>query len=563
MSIDKSEVKKGLYETDPAVNADQLFPSLTKEQIERVKPFGAIESFKKGGTLFVYGQRRIDFFVVLSGAITIIEHRRKDTAIVTIHQPGEFTGEIDSFNDRKVLVSGKVSENSDVIRIKRDDFKRLMTAEPDIGEIAMNAFSARRAALVTHNQGGITLLCSGKTADTIKLERFLRRNGFPLAVADCLTDDCQSWLDEYDINKTELPAVLIYMDNTVLKNPSVSELAAHLGLDEPFRSNHTYDVLIVGGGPAGLSSAVYAASEGLDTVLLEQEAPGGQASTSSKIENYLGFPSGISGHGLASRAQVQAMKFGAKIMLPYEVNDVNCDVYPYEVILNNNEVLKTRSIIVASGAKYRSLTLDNAHDFDNAGIYYAATPMESELCKGQEAIVVGGGNSAGQAAVYLSNHASHVHILIRKDSLRATMSDYLIERIIASPKITLHTHTEITALEGKRNLEKVTWRNNHTNKEETHSINHVFLMIGAVPNTQWLNDCVSLDKRGFIKTGMALSDKEWLSTNRKPMMLESSQPGVFAAGDVRAGSVKRVASGVGEGSITVSMVHSFLAEKLK
>ena len=550
-----------LNPSDPYARKDQTFPTFSDEQIERIKPFGTVDHLAKHHDLFVYGDRRCDFFVVLSGCIEIYEHQRGDTAIVTTHYPGEFTGEVDLFNDRKILVSGRMGEDGEVIRVKREQFKRLLTAEPDIGETVMRAFILRRIALISHKQGSVTLLVPGKTADAVRIERFLRRNGYPVEVLDCKQAECEALLTKHALREEDLPAVLIHLGNQVIKNPSNYTLAAHLGLDEPMEEGQVFDVAIVGGGPAGLSAAVYAASEGLSTVLLEQEAPGGQASTSSKIENYLGFPTGISGQALAGRAQIQAMKFGAKILLPYTVKYMDCRHQPFALNLCSGSQVQAKSIVVTSGARYRTLALDNARDFDNVGVYYAATPMEGEICKNEEIIVVGGGNSAGQAAVFLSGHAAHVHMFVRRDGLAETMSDYLVSRIHASDRITLYTHTEITRLEGSKHLEYVTWQNRKSGESTTKPIAHVFLMIGAIPHTDWLKDCIALDDKGFIRTGVDIADHQaWPLDHRKPMMLESSQPGVFAAGDVRSGSVKRVASGVGEGSMTVSHVHRFLAE---
>ncbi len=549
--------RENLDPSDPYVREKQTFPTLTSEQVERIKSFGEVQMCSKGMVLFEHGDRSVDFFVVLRGNIEIYEHRREGINVFTIHGKHQFTGEIDLFNNRKILVGGRLGEDGSIIRVNRENFRKMITADPEIGEIVIRAFILRRVGLITHKQGSVSLLCEETTSDSIRIERFLRRNGYPVEVVTTDCDTCQNFLDRYNLYNRDLPAVLIHLGEVVLKNPSNYELASSLGLDETIDKNKIYDVIIVGGGPAGLSSAVYAASEGLSTVLLEQEAPGGQASTSSKIENYLGFPTGLSGQALAGRAQIQAMKFGAKIVLPYTVTSVDCSKHPYTISLCNKGELKTRSIVIATGAKYQSLVLENCHEFDNAGIYYAATPMEAEICNNEEIIVVGGGNSAGQAAVFLSKHAKHVHMLIRSKSLSASMSEYLIHRIEASNKITLHTETEICELNGNGKLKSVTLENKGHKK--TYDIKQVFLMIGASPNTDWLQDCVSLDERGFVFTGLdAESNSDW-NLQRNPMMLETSQPGVFAVGDVRSGSVKRVASAVGEGSICIQMIHTFLS----
>ncbi len=550
---------KNLDPSDPYARTAQTFPELSNEQIERAKSFGITQDLPKDTMVFERGDRGADFFIILKGCIQIYEHRRDGEKTIHVHHEKQFTGEIDLFNEREILVGGRMGQDGTVIRIKRRNFRRLITAEPDIGEIVMRAFILRRVALVTHGQAAVTLLRKDQSADTVRIERFLRRNGYPIQILDCKTEECDSVLKEYDICEDDLPAVLIHLGERVISNPTNYELAKYLGLKEHLEIDKVYDVVIVGGGPAGLSAAVYAASEGLDTVLLEKEAPGGQASTSSKIENYLGFPTGLSGQELAGRAQIQAMKFGAKIILPYQVHSIKNDVYPHEIELCNKNSLKTKSIIIASGAKYRALDIENGHKFDNAGVYYAATPMEGDLCRDEEIIIVGGGNSAGQAAVFLSRHAKHVHILVRGNTLANSMSEYLVSRINASEKMTLHTRTEITALHGENHLQKITWKNK--GEETTHNIKHVFLMIGAQPNTEWLHDCIQLDNKGFVRTGIDITEKEKWPLNRSPMMLETSCPGIFAAGDVRCGSVKRVASSVGEGAMTVSLVHKFLQEK--
>ena len=546
--------------TDPYVRTAQTFPILTEEQVERARLLAQEEFLPKGTILFERGQRSVDFFIVLKGNIEIYEHSHDGLNVFTVHREHQFTGEIDLFNNRQILVGGRMGEDGRVLRFERQQFRKLIAAEPDIGEIVMRAFILRRMGFISHQQGSVTLIATRESADTLRIERFLRRNGYPLEVLNYDTA-CQekAFLNDLDIQPENLPAVYIHLGEKLLYNPSNLQLAECLGLVETLPPNHVYDVTIIGGGPAGLSAAVYAASEALDTVLIEAEAPGGQASTSSKIENYLGFPTGISGQALAGRAQVQAQKFGATIALPFSATNLDCQTHPFTLTLDNQTKIKTKAVVIASGARYR--TLDFEHSFDNAGVYYAATAMEGSICQNEPVIVVGGGNSAGQAAVFLSRHASHVHILVRGESLKASMSDYLVGRINASDRITLHTQTEITALKGERHLEKVTWYNSSTDKMETHAIRHVFLMIGAVPNTQWLQNCLTLDERGFVCTGIQLIERQAWKRQRQPTILESSVPGVFAAGDVRSGSVKRVASAVGEGAIIISQVHQFLSEQ--
>jgi thioredoxin reductase (NADPH) len=367
------------------------------------------------------------------------------------------------------------------------------------------------------------------------------------------------------VKPSEVPVVICNVRG-VLRNPTIQALARGLGFNSAIDATHVRDLIIVGAGPAGLAAAVYAASEGLNALVIETTAPGGQAGSSSKIENYLGFPTGISGMELAARATTQAQKFGAHMMIARSVVRLHCDRRPYQVELDGGDLLTTLSIVIASGAQYNKLRLDNLSDFEGKGIYYGATYIESQLCGGEEVAVVGGGNSAGQAAVFMSQTARKVHMLVRSGELSSTMSRYLIQRLTENPQIELHWNTEITALEGEECLERVTWRNNKTGESETLNVGHVFVMTGASPRTDWLRGCLALDDKGFILTGRDLEtavipdDHPRWPLSRAPLMLETSLPGVFAVGDARAGNVKRVASAVGEGAISISLVHRALAE---
>lgn len=554
-----------LQTTDPYAREHQIFPTLSPEQIKRTISFGSEETLKLGTVLFERGDREVDFFIVLDGFIEIYENSLDQPKVIVVHLSQQFTGELDLFNRRKILVGGRMGEDGRVLRISPESFRRLITAEPDIGEIIMRAFILRRTAFISHAQGGVTLIDPSTSADGVRLERFLRRNGYPITAMREIDQDYEAVMQRFGLTPDQLPVVVIHLNDQLLSRPSNHELAEALGLVEEIDCSQVVDVAIVGGGPAGLSAAVYAASEGLTTLLLEAEAPGGQASTSSKIENYLGFPTGISGEGLAGRAQIQAMKFGATICLPKRVTGLDCSQYPYGVQFSAEQetprTVRARSVVIATGATYRTLGLANSDDFDNSGIYYAATALEGDICRDQEVIVVGGGNSAGQATVFLSARARHVHLLIRRESLVDTMSDYLIGRILSSDRITLHPYTEIVELEGDRHLEGVTWKNIQTGNLEKRPIRHVFLMIGALPNTGWLPEEIQTDRQGFILTGQSVDRLQNWSRERAPMNLETSQPGVFAVGDVQSGSTKRVASGVGLGAISVSHIHAFLAEQ--
>ena len=532
--------------SDPYARSAQTFAVLPEEALERAAAYGREDSAPDGTLLFERGQRRVDFLIVRSGCIEVFVHDEHGVETVIVrHGPGEFTGEIDQLNNRAILVSGRASGDTAFIRIPRDAFPKLIAGEPDIGETVMRAFILRRVALIGHGQGGVQLIGSGHAADTQRLRQFLNRNGHPYTLADT-ESDTEAWgcLTELGVEAADLP-VLVLDDGTVLRNPSNRALADALGLIETLDPDHVHDLAVVGAGPSGLAAAVYGASEGLDTIVLEALAPGGQAGTSSKIENYLGFPTGISGQALAGRAQVQAQKFGAKLAIARTVTGIDCAASPFRLALDDGSSIAARAVVVAAGARYAKLNLPDYDRFEGNGIYYAATAMEAQLCSGQEVIVVGGGNSAGQAAVFLSRHVAHVHILVRGPGLAATMSDYLIQRIETSAHITVHPFTEITALRGDPLLAEVDWVSD--GKAETHPIESVFVMIGASPNSDWLDGCLDRDPRGFIVTGQG---------DATPY--QSSRPGIYAVGDVRAGSIKRVASGVGEGSVVIAAVHRFL-----
>jgi len=539
--------------TDPYVREAQIFPRLSHEMAARIAAYGQEEMLSRGTLVFERGQRTVDFFFVLEGSIEIFDQDAHGVPhVFTTHAERQFTGELDLFNDRQILVSGRAGMDSRVVRVNRADFRHLVSGEPDIGEIMMRAFILRRTGFIRHAQGGVVLIGPGHSGDTLRLQRFLTRNGYPHRLLDTEADpDAGGFLACFGITPGQLP-VVISPDESVLRNPSVAALADGLGLTETVDTARVYDVAIVGAGPAGLAAAVYAASEGLDTIVVEGTAPGGQAGTSSKIENYLGFPTGISGQALAGRAQIQAQKFGARLAISRNVVGLDCAARPYRLRLEDGQAVSACAVVVATGARYRKLDVENYAKYEGQGIHYAATAMEAQLCGGEEVIVVGGGNSAGQAAVFLSRMTAHVHILVRADGLAATMSDYLVQRIQQSHTITLHARTEIIALDGDDRLRAVTWTDRDTGESEKRTIGNVFLMIGAEPNTEWLDGCLTLDAKGFVQTG---SDPDGLALASP---YATTTPGIFAVGDVRSGSVKRVASGVGEGSVVVQAVHQFL-----
>ena len=539
--------------SDPYAREAQTFPELTPEMMERVAGYGAEEPLAKGATVFHRGDRSVDFFVVLDGAVEIFDHEEGGEAkVFSTHHARQFTGELDLFNNREILVSGRAGQDSRVLRVKRADFRRLVVGEPDIGEIIMRAFILRRVGLIQHGQGGVVLIGSGHGGDTLRLQQFLTRNGYPHRLLDTDVDpDADGFLSCFELTADALP-VVITPENKVLRNPANRDLADRLGLTETLDPAHVYDVAVIGAGPAGLAAAVYAASEGLDTLVIEGMAPGGQAGTSSKIENYLGFPTGISGSALAGRAQVQAQKFGAKLAVSRYAVGVDCGDTPYGVRLDDDTRVQACTVVVATGARYRKLDVPDYDRLEGKGIFYAATVMEAQLCGGQEVVVVGGGNSAGQAAVFLSRHVAHVHVLVRGPDLAATMSDYLVQRIQSSPQITLHPYTEVTALRGDGYLDGLTWTNRQSGESEDRDVGALFVMIGAAPNTEWLDGCLTLDRQGFVTTGVGADGQALASP------FATTKTGIFAVGDVRSGSVKRVASGVGEGSVVVSAIHQVL-----
>jgi thioredoxin reductase (NADPH) len=554
MAADEQEARS-FDPTDPYNREAQTFPQLNEDQLERVRAFGTVEDVPAGTFLFRRGERSADFFAVIDGSVEILNSGTTEAeATIHVHSDRQFTGELDLFNSRKILVDGRTGRDSRIIRVPRDKFLRMMETEPDIGEIVMRAFILRRVGLMRYAQGGVVLIGSSHGGETLRIQRFLSRNGYPHQMLDTDEDpDAGGLITCLKIAREELPVVVL-PGKSLLRNPSNPQLADALGLTEHRDPNHVYDLAVVGAGPAGLAAAVYGASEGLDTIVIEAMAPGGQAGTSSRIENYLGFPTGISGQALAGRAQVQAQKFGAHLAISRRAVAIHCDLAPYCLELEGGERISTHSIVIATGARYRTIKVPNYEKFEGQGIHYAATWIEGNLCSGEEVAVIGGGNSAGQAAVFLAQQAGHVHILVRGEGLAATMSDYLIARINASPRITIHAHCEVSGLEGERFLERVTWTNRKSGESETRPISNMFVMIGAVPNTDWLNACIPLDRGGFVITGR---DTEGMALS-SPYATE--KPGIYAVGDVRAGSTKRVASGVGEGSVVVSAIHQYLAD---
>jgi len=543
---------------------ERMFPTLTPAQVKRIAAHGKQRSIRSGEVLIEAGARVVPFFVVTAGRVEVVRPSGSTETLVAVHGPGQFTGEVNMLSGRPALVRSRTIESGEVIELDHEHLLALVQTDSELSELIMRAFILRRVELIARGFGNVVLLGSNHCAGTLRVKEFLTRNGHPYSYIDLDRDaGVQDLLDRFQVTAADVP-VLICRGEVVLRNPTNQQIAGCLGFNEAIDETQIRDVVIVGAGPAGLAAAVYAASEGLDVLVLETNAPGGQAGSSSKIENYLGFPTGISGQALAGRAYTQARKFGAQVIIATGAKRLVCDRKPYAIEMDDNMRVLARTIIIATGAEYRVPTIENLSEFKGVGVYYGATFMEAQLCRGEEVVVMGGGNSAGQAAVFLAQTAKRVHMLVRGSGLAESMSRYLIRRIEQNPAIILRTNTEIVALEGSNHLERVRWRNDQTGSIETHDIRHVFVMTGAVPSTDWLVGCVALDAKGFIKTGPDLSQDDLAAASwplaTPPHLLETSLPGVFAVGDVRGGNTKRVASAVGEGSIAISFVHQVLSE---
>ena len=547
-----------------ASRVDQVFPTLTAAQIARLAVHGQVRHVQRGEVLMEAGEQPSRFFVVTAGHIEIVRPSGSTEALVAVLRPGQFTGEVTMLSGRRGFVRMRAGEPGAVLEVERDHVLALVQTDSELSEILLRAFLLRRVDLMAQGVSDVVLVGSRHSAGTLRIQAFLTRNGHPYATLDLDRDaGVQALLDRFQVTVDDVPVVLC-RGEVVLRNPTNGQLADCLGFNAAIDQTQVHDLVIVGAGPAGLSAAVYSASEGLDVLVLETHAPGGQAGSSSKIENYLGFPTGISGQELATRAYTQAQKFGAHLLIARSATQLACDRKPYAIAIDNGSRVLARTVIIATGAAYRRLALKNLAQFEGVGVYYGATVVEAQMCGGEEVIVVGGGNSAGQAAVFLAQTARRVHLCIRSGGLAASMSRYLIRRIEETPAIVFRPHTVLTALDGDGHLERVRWRDTQTGHSETHAIRHVFAMTGAVPNTRWLAGCVALDAHGFIKTGPDLSPEDIAAARwpfaRGPHLLETSLPGVFAVGDVRGGNIKRVASAVGEGSIAVAFVHQVLHE---
>jgi thioredoxin reductase (NADPH) len=536
---------------------DQMFPVLESSDIERVRRFGKPRSYRAGEALVEVGNVGPGLTIILNGHVDITQHdesgRRRH--IVT-HGPGSFMGELAQLRGRPALVDAHAQGPVDALTIAPDQLRALLIAEAEIGERVMRALILRRVGLLETGAGGPVIVGRPQNADVLRLEGFLRRNGHPYQRLNPEIDaDAKVLIERFHVETGQLPIVLC-PGGQLLRNPTEPELARCIGLLGPIDANHVYDVIIVGAGPAGLATAVYAGSEGLSVLVLDCRAFGGQAGASARIENYLGFPTGISGMALMARAYNQAQKFGVEMAIPDEVMGLDgldsADTGPFVLTLSNGERAKARSIEIATGARYRRLAIAGLESFEGSSVHYWASPLEAKLCGGQEVALVGAGNSAGQATVYLASHAAKVWLLVRGAELAASMSRYLVDRIAGLPNVEVLTHTNVTGLEGRDGaLEAIRWRQG-SGDEVRKPIQHLFLFIGADPNTDWLSGSgIALDGKGFVVTGGDCKEA------RKP--LETSRRGIFAIGDVRSGSIKRVAAAVGEGAQVVAALHAALA----
>ena len=544
----------------------QAFPVLGQTQFDVLGSYGQRRSYQAGDVLFSEGDRHTPMFVLLSGHVAVERNTVSGTHRIASHGPGAFTGEVGTLAGRGAIATARATEDTEVIAIDEDALRQLVVAEADLSELIMRAYSLRRVALIEDKCGGTILIGSTHSSDTLRLREFLARNGQPVAYFDLqMHEGSAMLLERYGVAANDIP-VLISSNGHVFKNPANRAAADAIGLSPDRMDGKRYDVVVAGAGPAGLAAAVYAASEGLSVAVLDLKAPGGQAGTSSKIENYFGFPTGISGQALAGRGLSQARKFGAEVAVPVEAVRLECGAQDpdgdaaapcYRLEMDNGERIETRALIIATGARYRKPDLPGLEHYEGRGVYYGASFMEATLCASKEVIVVGGGNSAGQAAVFLAAHASHVHIMVRGKGLAASMSHYLIQRLQAAHNVTIHTETSIVELVGDAELRSVRCR--HADEPvRDYPVEHLFLFLGASPNTAWLNSCIALDDKGFVMTGPDVPAGQW-PLPRSPYFLETSQPGIFAVGDVRSGSVKRVATAVGEGAAAIQALHAVLA----
>jgi thioredoxin reductase (NADPH) len=543
---------------------EQMLPKLTPQEIDRLRRFGEVRRYAAGDPLFLTGDVAPGMFVLIKGSVRVTRRDPLGHSAPVVEQgPGQFVAEVGQLSGQPAFVDVHAIDEVEALLIPPEKLRALMIEEPELGERIMHALILRRVALIEAGAGPV-LIGPESSPEVVRLQGFLARNAYPHQLLDPTKDqDAAKLVQQYAPNPADLP-LAVCPKGTILKNPNEAELARALGMVPIDEQNQIYDVAVVGAGPAGLSTAVYSASEGLSTIVFDARAFGGQAGASARIENYLGFPAGISGQALTGRAYVQAQKFGARMMIPTEVVGLDLTETPVALRLEDGRRVKASTVVVATGARYRRLDVPNLRDFEGRGVWYWASPIEARLCRNEEIVLVGGGNSAGQAAVFLRSFAAKIWMLVRGPSLAENMSQYLIDRIKAINNIEVLTQTEIVALYGSREkqLERVRWRNNVTGEETEKPIRHVFLFIGADPATSWLRDSgVALDTKNYILTGSDVPSDTSRSNNGsgRPLPLETSVPGVFAAGDVRSGSVKRVGAAIGEGAVVGAELHVVLA----
>lgn len=544
----------------------QTWPILTEAEIDRARAYGKVRKVEAGEVLYRPGDEGVGSFILLSASAEVVQPNTHGERVFANLSAGMFTGEAGMISGQRAILQVRVSQGGEVLELRPEELRALVARDERLSEVLLRAYILRRLMLINEQLSNVVVIGSQHSAETLRLREFLGRNGYPYTYVDLDADKAsQTLLDQFSIAVSEIP-IVIGNERQVLRNPSISRLADCLGLNDNIDESAVHDLVIVGAGPAGLATAVYAASEGIETLVIESHAPGGQAGCSSKIENYLGFPTGVSGQELASRATWQAQKFGAKMAVARAIAELRCQHRPYELVTDDGTVFSARTIVIATGAFYNKPAAVNLDRYADRGVHYGATYIEAQLCQGEEVIVVGGGNSAGQAAVFLSQSARKVYMLVRSANLAESMSQYLIARISGNPAIELLCNCELADLKGESDLEGVSWIDKVSGETRSVPAHHLFIMAGASPNTGWLRGCVALDEKGFILTGRdvplgAEPDQggRW-SLSRPRQMFESSLPGVFAVGDVRAGSVKRVASAVGEGAISVTLVHRALAE---
>jgi len=542
---------------------EAMFPRLNETQISRLQSLGRVRNVNGGATIVDPHSEVRNFYVIISGSLSLNRLDRPGSRPFNNLLPGMFTGELSIVTGRPGVVRIDAAEDSTLLEIERNELLNILRTDTELGDILLQAFIARRLTLIEQGIGGIVLVGSHHSNDTFRIKDFLTRNFQPYSFVDVESDDeIQELFDKFSFGVDELP-VVIGCSSLILRNPTNYELADQFGLNDEIDRDQVRDLIVVGAGPAGLAAAVYGASEGLDVLVVEGNAPGGQAGSSSRIENYLGFPLGVSGFELAGNAFTQAEKFGADMLVAQRANLLTCDRRPYSVQTESGG-LKSKTVIIAAGAEYRRLPASGLAQFEGAGVYYSATHLEAQFCSGQNVAVIGGGNSAGQASLFLSQTSGQIFLILRSGSLARSMSRYLIQRIVDTPNIRVLTNTELIELDGENRLQKVTCRNNKTGEMSTLEIDCLFSMIGAVPNSGWLDGCLALDDHAYVKTGPDITNQDLRKWNwplsRNPHYLETTLPGVFAVGDIRSGSVKRVASAVGEGSVAIALVHRVLAE---